>query len=100
MPEGSSHLPPHSRSPAIGDYYPKDKPGSGERVIVTKLMLKLMSTDVPNYVVAAAAKIHPTTLSLYARGKKPISAAHLIALQRVFECEPDDLIGEIEVEIA
>lgn len=76
------------------------KPISGERVIVTKLMLKCMSVVQPNYQIAAAAGLHPTTLSQYARGVKPIKADHLVALCRVFECEPEDLLGDIEVEIA
>ena len=68
--------------------------------MVTRLMLKCMSVQQPNYQIAAAAGLHPTTLSQYSRGKKDISAKHLIALCRLFECEPDDLIGTIEVEIA
>ncbi len=62
-------------------------------------MLKLQQVEQPNYVIAAAAKIHPTTLSQYARGKKPISASHLISLCRLFECDADDLIGNVEVEV-
>lgn len=73
---------------------------SGDRVVVTRLMLKLMSTEQPNYIIGAAAKIHPTTLSQYARGQKEISSKHLIALCKLFECEPDELLGEQEVEIA
>ncbi len=76
------------------------KPESGEIVTVTKLMLKLMSVQQPNYQIAAAAHIHPTTLSEYSRGKKPIAAKHLVALCNLFECEPDELIGSVDVEIA
>lgn len=77
-----------------------DKPQSGDHVVITKLMLKLMSIEQANYKIAAAAGIHPTTLSNYARGTKDISAKHLIALCRLFECEPDDVMGQVEVEIA
>jgi hypothetical protein len=73
---------------------------TGDRVVITKLMLKLQTTDQPNYIVGAACGIHPTTLSLYARGKQPISAKHLVSLCRLFECEPDDLIGNVTVEIS
>lgn len=73
---------------------------SGDRVTISKLMLKLQSTSRPNYVIAAAMGIHPTTLSLYARGNKPISASHLVAMCKFFECEPEELLGTIEVEIA
>lgn len=71
----------------------------GDRVVITKLMLKLQTTKQPNYIVGAACGIHPTTLSFYARGIKPISAKHLIALCKLFECEADDLIGNVTVEI-
>jgi transcriptional regulator with XRE-family HTH domain len=62
-------------------------------------MLKLQQIEQPNYQIAAAAKIHPTTLSQYARGTKPISASHLIALCRLFECDAEDLLGNVEVEV-
>lgn len=74
-------------------------PKTGDRVTITKLMLKLQSISRPNYKIAAALDIHPTTLSLYARGKKDISAAHLVSMCRFFECEPEDLLGDIVVEI-
>ena len=78
----------------------KIKPRSGERVMVTRLMLKCMSVQQPNYQIAAAAGIHPTTLSQYARGVKPISSKHLLALCALFECDPDAIMGTVEVEIA
>jgi DNA-binding Xre family transcriptional regulator len=74
-------------------------PQSGDRVVITKLMLKLQTAKQPNYVVGAACGIHPTTLSFYSRGLKPISAKHLIALCKLFECEPEELVGNITVEI-
>jgi hypothetical protein len=72
---------------------------SGKRVVITKLMLKLQTIEQPNYIVGAACHIHPTTLSFYARGMKPITAKHLIELCKLFECEPEDLIGTVTVEI-
>lgn len=74
----------------------------GDRVVVTKLQLKLQQQSQPAYIVGAACKppIHPTTLSFYARGIKPISAKHLVALCELFECEPEDILGTIEVEVA
>jgi transcriptional regulator with XRE-family HTH domain len=68
-------------------------------VTITRLMLKLQQIEQPNYQIAAAANIHPTTLSEYARGKKPISAKHLVSLCRLFSCEADEIIGNIEVEV-
>jgi hypothetical protein len=74
----------------------------GDRVVITKLQLKLQSQNEPAYVVGAACnpRIHPTTLSFYARGIKPISAKHVVALCQLFECEPEDILGTIEVEVA
>lgn len=76
------------------------KARSGDRVVITKLMLKLLSVEQPNYIIGAAAHIHPTTLSHYARGRREISSRHLVALCKLFECEPDEILGEVEVEIA
>lgn len=73
--------------------------GLPNRVVITRLMLKLQQIEQPNYQIAAAANIHPTTLSLYARGKKPISAGHLVSLCRLFQCEAEELIGNVEVEV-
>lgn len=72
---------------------------SGDKVVITKLMLKLQTTSEPNYVVGASCGIHPTTLSQYARGNKDISPKHLIALCKLFQCEADEIIGNVEVEI-
>lgn len=72
---------------------------TGDRVTITKLMLKLQSISRPNYQIAAALGIHPTTLSLYARGKKDISAAHLVSMCKFFECDAEELMGDIVVEI-
>lgn len=72
----------------------------GERVVITKLQLKLQAQNQPAYIVGAACGIHPTTLSFYARGIKPISAKHVVALCELFECEAEDILGTIEVEVA
>lgn len=72
---------------------------SGDKVVITKLMLKLQTIEQPNYKIAAAADIHPSTLSEYARGHKPISAKNLISLCKLFQCEAEDLIGTVTVEI-
>jgi transcriptional regulator with XRE-family HTH domain len=58
-----------------------------------------MQCEDENYVIAAAAGVHPSTLSQYARGHKQIAANHLIALCELFQCEPEELVGEMEVEI-
>jgi len=63
-------------------------------------MLRLLRCEDQNYVIAAAAGIHPSTLSQYARGHLPIAAHHLVSLCKLFQCEPEELMGEVEVEIA
>lgn len=78
---------------------PPAKHKSGDRVVITKLMLKLQTSSAPNYVIGAACHIHPTTLSRYARGQVDISSKHLIALCKLFECEPEEILGTITVEI-
>lgn len=79
---------------------PSVRPTSGSRVVITRLRFKLLSIQEPDYQVAAAAGIHPATLSKYAQGKQPMSAKHLQALCELFRCEPDEIMGNMEVEIA
>jgi DNA-binding Xre family transcriptional regulator len=79
---------------------PNVRPVSGTRMRITRLRYKLLSIEQPNYEIAAAAHIHPTVLSDYAQGKKDISVKHLRALCDLFECEPEEIMGTIEVEIA
>lgn len=76
-----------------------DRHDIGDVVTITKLRLKLSQISEPNYVIAAMAHIHPTQLSDYAQGKKPLSAKHLVALCQLFKCDPEEIIGEVEVEI-
>lgn len=85
------------RADKIPKYRSEYQPG--DRVTITKLMLKLQTIQTSNYKIAAAASVHPSTLSQYARGVRPISAKHLISLCKLFECEAGDLIGTVTVEI-
>lgn len=62
-------------------------------------MYRLNSIPEPNYVIAGVLGIAPYTLSQYARGKKPMRADHLVAICRLFQCEPDDVMGWITVEV-
>jgi transcriptional regulator with XRE-family HTH domain len=78
----------------------RKQPERGSRIRVTRLLFKLQQIPEPNYVIAASMGIHPTTLSNYARGRKPISPKHLEQICRTFECEPEDVMGMIEVELA
>lgn len=69
------------------------------RVVITRLMYRIQQIDKPNYVVAGILDIHPTTLSRYARGREPISAKHLVQFCRILQCEPEDILGTVEVEV-
>ena len=60
---------------------------------VTKLKLMLMRVPQPQYQVAALAGIHPSVMSMYSRGEKPIRDKHLITLCDLFRCEPEDILG-------
>lgn len=53
---------------------------------ITKIKKVLLETDVKAYQIAAAAGIHPTTLSNYTLGRKDISQDHLISLCKVLDC--------------
>lgn len=64
-----------------------------QSVRVTKLRIKVLGTAHPQYQIAALAGIHPSTMSGYVRGDKPILDKHLIALCDLFNCEPEDIIG-------
>ncbi len=79
---------------------PNIRPVSGSRVMITKLRYKLLAIEQPDYQIAGAAGMHPTTLSNYAQGKQPISAKHLRSLCTLLKCEPEEIIGTMEVEIA
>jgi transcriptional regulator with XRE-family HTH domain len=67
---------------------------------VTRLKLYMLSVDMPDYKIAAAANIAPSTISNYARGTKEISAKHLISLCEVFNVEPEMIMGWTEVVVA
>ena len=65
---------------------------------LTKLRYKLLTADRPMFVIAGLSGVHPTLLSQYSRSLKPISSAHMILLCNYFNCEPEDLLGEIDPE--
>ncbi len=60
---------------------------------ITKLRVKLLASDLPDYQIAALAGIHPYTLSLYAQGKKSPKIEHLNSLAFVFSCPTDEILG-------
>jgi hypothetical protein len=65
---------------------------------LTKLKIKLLEDERPQYQIAAACGIHPSQLSVYALGQHPMSVRHLRALTKYFRCRQQDLLGWDEVE--
>jgi hypothetical protein len=61
-------------------------------VEIPRLFLAVAGASVPQYVVAGACRIHPSTLSDYCAGKAP-KLKHLRALAEYFDCEMEDLSG-------
>ena len=59
---------------------------------ILRLYLAVHGADVPQYVVAGACRIHPSTLSAYCAGKAP-KLKHLRSLAEYFDCEMEDLCG-------
>lgn len=64
--------------------------------MITKLAARLQDFPGPQYITAARAGIHPTILSNYKQGKASIPRHHLDQLARVFECEPEELVGWVD----
>lgn len=63
---------------------------------ITKLAVKCLFYDAPQYIIAASAGIDPSLFSKYRRGLQPIPPHHLISLSCVFHCTPDDIKGWAE----
>lgn len=51
----------------------------------------------PLYKIANAANMHPSYLSKYCNGERPISNLHLIRLSEALQVPPAELIGWIEL---
>jgi len=45
-------------------------------------------------MIAALAGMSPSRLSEYILGQRAIPQHHMIGLCRVFECEPEDILGD------
>lgn len=101
--ESESHTTRAREAPPT--YPPRDgrlrppRPQHGQRVMISRLMYRLNQIPEPNYIVAAAIGMSPITLSEYARGIKDIRANHLIQLCEFFQCQPEEIMGDMEVEI-
>lgn len=68
-------------------------PDGSTSVRVTKLRQRILETGKPQYITAAAAGIHPYSLSLYVQGKRDITVKHLKALMEVLNVPAGDILG-------
>ena len=71
---------------------------------ITKLKARMLATVDPDtgrpmaqHRIAAATGINPSTLSEYALGRKPFTQRNLQKLCRFFECDVNDLAGDLEI---
>lgn len=78
---------------------PIENPDGSTTHTLTKLRVVLLSLDTPQYTIAGACGIHPSTLSEYVIGKKDIKAEHLISLCEFLQVEPEQILGWIEVTV-
>lgn len=60
---------------------------------ITKLRKKMLEIGGPAYRVAERAGFPASRMSEYTLGRKPIPVKHLVALCRVFNCDPEDITG-------
>ncbi len=64
---------------------------------ITKLRVKLLTSDLPAFMIAGRSGVHASRLSEYSLGQKPIPAHHVVMLCKYFECEPEDIIGWMDI---
>jgi transcriptional regulator with XRE-family HTH domain len=60
---------------------------------ITKIRLRMLEDGRPQYQIAADVGIPPARLSEYALGRRPIPAHRIFDLVRVFNCNPEDILG-------
>jgi DNA-binding Xre family transcriptional regulator len=65
---------------------------------LTRLKIKLLEDDEPQYLIAARCGIHPSRLSMYALGQCRIPVKHVRALCKYFKCAQKDILGWDETE--
>ena len=74
-------------------------------IVMTKLKARILSTfdpdtgkPYPQHRIAAATGINPSTLSEYALGRTPYTQANLAKLCEFFQCDTNELAGEIQFD--
>ena len=66
---------------------------------ITKLKVKLLESDLPQYQIAARMGMHPSTLSAYSLGKINLRGADLRRICRYFKCKQTDILGTVTFTI-
>ena len=66
---------------------------------LTQLKVRLLTSDLPAYEIAAKCGMHPSQLSKYALGQKEIAPKHLRSLCQFFRCKQGDLLGNAVYEL-
>lgn len=63
---------------------------------LSKLRVKILESNMPQYMVGAFANIHHSRMSEYCLMQRPIKDDHLLALCEVLDCDPQDILGEAD----
>jgi predicted transcriptional regulator len=66
---------------------------------VTKIRLRMLEDGRPQYEIAAQLGVSPARLSEYALGRRPIPPRRVFEFVRLWNCNPDDIIGYEDVSI-
>lgn len=66
--------------------------------MISRLRLRLDADPREDYQIAAEIGVHPSKLSEWASGKRPIPVARIYRLMDVFHCDAADLLGFVELE--
>ena len=65
----------------------------------TKLRIKLLEDGRHQYEVAHESGVWASRIAEYACGTRSMPAHHQIALADALGCNPEDIVGEVEMEI-
>ena len=69
-----------------------------QRSSINRLHKKIIELDVPACVIAEKSGIKSTRISEYRHGKRQIPMKDLIVLCDVLNCDPSELMGDVEVD--
>jgi len=60
---------------------------------ITNLKYLIVKEGLPQYRIAGLIGIHPSQISSYVLGQKPIPDHHLRILSEFFQLPPEDIVG-------